>query len=165
MIFFLGSLFTVVIGALLYNICRQGKSVSKLAVILPVNQSVWEKFKVVFWPMVIFSIAEYFSYGQYFDNFIAAKAFSILCAMVWMAVLTYIFRAIWGKIPFSCEIGIFAVSCALAYTVNYITVKNYFLYSAFDRIFGIIAIIILMICFAVFSFSPPNYALFKENNS
>lgn len=162
MIFFIGAVFTLLAGILILYLCRRFGTNRCFAALLPINCSIWESFKPLFWPMVIFSAAEYFNYGMYFDNFIAAKAISILCAILWMAALTYIFTSIWGKLSFYAQLGIFAVSCAVGYAANYIVVKNYFLCTSLDKIFGLALIVIFMICFAVFSFMPPKYGMFKD---
>lgn len=164
MIFFAGALFTVLVGLLEQYLCRRFGASNKFAVILPLNKSTWEQLKALFWPMLIFSAFEYFDYGMYYDNFAAAKAASVLIAVGWSVALTYIYDAIWGNRTRSAEICIFVLSAATGWIAELLLIKNYCLYSQPEKLLGITAVLILMICFAVFSAVPPQKSIFREKN-
>ena len=162
MIFLIGALFTVLVGTAELYLCRRFGASKRFSVLLPANRSIWEQLKVIFWPMVIFSVAEYFNYGTYFENFIAAKAVSVLFAMIWNIMLSYIFDSVWGKRSFALDVCITALSSATGWAANYALVKNYCLSSQFEKISGTAVILALMLCFALFTFTVPQKSIFRK---
>ena len=162
MIFLIGALFTVLVGTAELYLCRRFGASKRFSLLLPANRSIWEQLKVIFWPMVIFSVAEYFNYGTYFENFIAAKAVSVLFAMIWNIMLSYIFDSVWGKRSFALDVCITALSSATGWAANYALVKNYCLSSQFEKISGTAVILALMLCFALFTFTVPQKSIFRE---
>ena len=162
MIFLIGALFTVLVGTAELYLCRRFGASKRFSVLLPANRSIWEQLKVIFWPMVIFSVAEYFNYGTYFENFIAAKAVSVLFAMIWSIALSYVFDSVWGKRSFASDVCITSLSSAAGWTANYALVKNYCLSSQFEKVSGTAVILALMLCFALFTFTVPQKSIFRE---
>ncbi len=165
MIFFAGALFTAAVGLLERYLCRRFGTNRRFAAILPLNESIWEQLKTIFWPMLVFCVFEYFNYGMYFDNFTAAKAVSVFSAMAWSVALSYIYDAIWANRSAAANTCIFILSCITGWTVNFILVKNYCLCSGFDKISGMTSILILMVCFVLFSAAPPQKSIFNEKKT
>lgn len=163
MIFFEGAVFTISVGLLVQYLCGRFGVSGKFAALLPVNGSIWERLKLIFWPMLIFSAVEYFDYGMYFENFAAAKAASICIAAVWSVALSFIYDALWQKRSYAANACIFVLASATGWTANYLLIKNYCLYTLFDKTIGTILVLSLMICFMLFSFAPPKKKLFIEN--
>lgn len=92
-----GFIFVVVVGTLLHFVYHWSGNAPIVGIISPVNESTWEHLKLLFVPMLLFSIIEYFAVGKAFPGFIAAKAFGILLGMLVILAIFYTYTGIIGK--------------------------------------------------------------------
>ena len=94
---FYGFLFVAALGTLghfLYDISGQNMLVGKF---FPVNESIWEHLKLLFFPYVIFSVAEWFCVGKGFKGFAFSKLIGVLSGMLFTVVFYYAYSGILGK--------------------------------------------------------------------
>jgi len=80
-----------------------------------VNESTWEHLKLVFWPIVLFAVVEWFAYGRNTPGFWPAKALSVLIAMATIVVLFYTYTGILGYNLMAVDIATFVIGTILAY--------------------------------------------------
>ena len=74
LIFALCSICIGVFFHFIYDLTRQNCFVGLFA---PVNESIWEHLKLLFFPFVLTLIAEYFIYGKEAYNFFTSKLFGL----------------------------------------------------------------------------------------
>ena len=125
-----------------------------------VNESTWEHMKLLFWPMLLFAIIEYFFFRDR-EDFWCIKLRGILVGLCLIPVLFYTYNGVIGKSPDYINITIFFVSAAIAYICE----ARLFLKDApacrFPRsAFFILCIIALF--FVIFTFRTPTIGLFRD---
>nr|WP_143259611.1 DUF6512 family protein [Anaerofilum sp. An201] len=157
-----GTLFTLTAGTLLHFVYEwlgpQG------AVIGAVNESTWEHLKLVFWPMLFFSLAEYAVYGRRLRAFWTSRAAGVLAGMAAVVVLFYTYTGVVGRNFVPVDIGIFAVAVLLAWWTAWRMLRRP---CAWQRRrwavwAAVVVLAALTVCFAVFTYWPPHIALFLD---
>lgn len=164
-----GFIFTVIAGTLLHFIYDwQGGLLA--AILGAVNESTWEHLKLLFWPMLLFGIFEYFRYGKNMNGFIPVKTASILLGLLTVIVLFYTYTGILGFHVSALDIGIFVFAVFLSYFFSARTLDladtaqepKGFWQSSFVQTASVITLLALIICFIVFPFYPPHIGLFLD---
>lgn len=124
------------------------------------NESTFEHLKLVFYPMLIMTIIGYFYIGKYLKNYLCAKTLGIFYAISFIVIFFYTYTGIIGKNFAFLDIGSFFFAVLIG---EYTAFKKMF---SFDnnckKSVSIIALIILLICFILFTYFPPKINLFKD---
>ena len=160
----LGALFVIIIGSIFHFVFEWSNQWLPLGAITPVNESVWEHLKLVFWPLVFFSIIEYFSLKSEVNNFILSKLTAILIAEIKILVTFYSYTAILGTEILLVDILSFIIGVILGYLVSYKLLK-FRKTPKWTTIFSFIVIILLGIIFVVFTYFPPEIPLFQDQET
>ena len=79
-----------------------------------VNESTWEHMKLLFWPMLIFAVAQSFFFHD-LTNFWCVKLRGILLGILLIPIIFYTYNGAIGKSPDWINIAIFFISAAVAY--------------------------------------------------
>ncbi len=126
---------------------------------VPVNESTWEHLKLIFYPITLVSLFEYYLAGIRFENFLCIKVRSILVGMLCIITLFYTYSGILGKTVDWFNIVIYFLSLGGAYCyscrrlLGQKPVKN-------TPILCIISFTLIAILFMIFSLYPPAIGLF-----
>ena len=132
------------------------------AIFGPINESVWEHLKLLFWPVLGMTAVEYMIYGNGRNNFIQSKAIGILIGLALVPLLYYATSPFVGVDNLPVNLLIFVVSVAAMCWISYrclIAGKGASPISAAAAILFITALALL---FVSFTFSPPHNALFLD---
>ncbi len=160
-----GILFTIIVGTLLHFIYQWSGANLLAAIFGAVNESVWEHLKLLFWPMVAFGIWEYFAYGRDINNFIPVKVLSIIIGLVTIPVLFYAYTGIIGNHNTIIDILIFIIAVIIAYIFSYRQLKSQEkLNSLLANKLAVIALLILIACFVIFTFVQPHIGIFYDTS-
>lgn len=129
--------------------------------IFPVNESTWEHLKLIFFPILLLCIVEYFLFHGEFKNLICIKFLSSLLGMTLTVVLFYTYQGVYGKNSEVMNILIYLISMAAAFLFSCRLLKRKRLCNMPPSLcrFGFI---ILTILFAVFTLFPPQIGLFAS---
>lgn len=157
-----GFLFVVVFGTLLHFVYRWSGNNRAVGIFSPVNESTWEHLKLLFTPMLVFSIVEYFAVGQYFDSFIPAKTMGMILGLITIVALFYTYTGIIGTHYLWADILVFILGVAVAYGYSWTYIISHHTSSVQSNAAGLVLVGLLMICFAVFTFCAPHVALFLD---
>ena len=109
------------------------------------NESVWEHLKLVFYPMLILAIVEYFVVKKEANNYIEAKSLGIFLA-----------------IAFIIDILTFIISIILGEWVSYKLMIRKSESTTLSKILSSAIIFYFLISFILFTYNPPNINLFKD---
>ena len=125
-----------------------------------VNESTWEHMKLLFWPMLLFAVAQSFFFKDRAD-FWCVKLRGILLGLMLIPVIFYTYNGVIGTSPDWINIAIFFVSAAIAYIYetrlfNADTVRCRSPKVAI-AVLGVIAL-----CFIVFTFATPEIGIFQD---
>lgn len=157
-----GIVFTVIIGTLLHFVFEWSGNNPAVGVIGAVNESTWEHLKLLFYPMIFYSVFEYLSLSKETENFIPAKVVSILSGMFIIVASFYTYTGILGKNFMVLDIGTFILGTVGAYIIGYKIMKSDRFTSKESKITGVAILLLIFLAFAVFTFNPPKIGLFLD---
>lgn len=128
----------------------------------PVNESTWEHLKLLFTPVFIIGVIEWFFYGKKFQNFFPALFVSVLGGMLAITASFYTYTGILGKNYMAADIMTFVIGIIAAYYIRYKILKSGRL-SSEKWTFAALAGFALLFVFAGYStFNPLRINIFKD---
>jgi len=149
------------VGSALHFVFEWSGNWAPVGVIAAVNESVWEHFKLAFWPALLYAICEYPFFRRSAKNFMIAKAAGIYAMPMAIAVIFYSYTAIIGHEILIVDILSFFVAVALGQLTSYkiLTIRQ--LPAWLDKL-GLALVILLAIAYGVFTFYPPHLPIFRD---
>ena len=153
-----GILFVIALGTLchfLYDWTGRGALVGLFT---PVNESIWEHIKLLFFPMALYSVFMSRRLKEDFPCAGPALCAGILYGSILIPVLYYTYTGILGKHYAAADIAIFFISVLAAFIRSYRlsischTLGFRYLFLALDCL--------LAVSFWIFTFYPPAIPLF-----
>lgn len=130
-----------------------------VSLFFPKNESTWEHLKLIFFPITLLSLIEYFIFNIQYENFAIIKFLSILLAMALTIVLFYTYTGVYGKNSDVLNIVIYFIAMAVAYLFSYRMLRKGVLSGVSPQI-GYWGFVILLLFFFVFTLFPPQIGLF-----
>ena len=124
-----------------------------------VNESTWEHLKLVFYPSLLITIIGYFYLGTDVPNFLCSKLKSIIISISFIIIFFYTYTGILGTNFALFDIGSFFISIILG---EYFIYKDMLSESNCNNKLAIVILLILTLCFIVFTYFPPHIGLFKD---
>ncbi len=115
----IGIIFSIILGTLLHFTYNWSQNNKIVGIFSAVNESVWEHLKLVFFPILIYSIIEYFLLKNVPNNYIAAKAIAMFVSISFITVFFYAYTGIIGRNFFILDILSFIIAIILAEFVAY----------------------------------------------
>ena len=155
-------LFSLIVGTLLhftYEWSGENKIVGSFSA---VNESVWEHLKLVFYPMLIATIVEYFFVKNDTNNYIEAKTIGIFTAIAFIVITFFTYSGIIGTSIIVIDILIFIISIILGEYVSYKLMKREDESSVTTEVLSVIILTFLFLCFVIFTYLPPEVNLFRD---
>lgn len=156
-----GFMFTAIIGTFFHFLFDLTSESIIAALISPVNESIWEHIKLLFFPMFIFALLEYGFLGREYAKFWCIKLKSIVIGIILIPVLYYTYSGIIGKSVDWVNIVIFFVAVGVVYFLE----TKLFLGNTSCKIsseYAFVMLCMIGIVFFVFTFYPPNIPLFED---
>ena len=151
-----GILFTAILGTVLHFTYDWSGSLPPVGLIAPVSESVWEHLKLLFFPMLIFGL---FTLGKERNPCqISAYCGGILFGVFLIPTLYYLYVMILGTNFLAADISIFYLSVIAAFLFYSHFAANCALLPYRRIVCG--AVLLLMICFFIFTYQPPSLPIF-----
>jgi len=148
-------------GSVLHFVFEWSGGLEPVGVFAAVNESVWEHFKIAFWPALLYAIFEYPFLRRATNNFMIAKAIGIYVMPIAIAVIFYSYTAIFGEEILIVDILIFIVAVALGQLASYRILTMRRLPRWTGRV-GLAMVVLLAVAFGVFTFYPPHLPIFRD---
>jgi hypothetical protein len=127
----------------------------------PVNESIWEHLKMVFWPGLIFMLIEYTYIKDIVNNFFVAKTASLLLMPTIITIGWYLYTPFTGRSIFPLDLVLFYLAVAIGQLVSYKLLTAPPLADRFRKLaIGVFSV--LLIAFSIFTFFPPRIFLFEH---
>lgn len=156
-----GFIFTGIMGVLLHFLFDiTGESVF-VAPFSAVNESIWEHMKLLFFPMLVFVIAESRFIGNEYKSFWCAKLIGILLGMFLIPVLYYTINGALGQVPDWVNVLIFYIAVAVGYITETAILTNQNL-NCKSPTYAKIVLISVAVIFAILTFVPPELPIFED---
>ena len=155
----ISTIFVMVLGTLLHFTYKWSNNNMLVGIFSPINESIWEHLKLMFFPMLITIIIGYLYKGKDIDNYLSSKVIGTIVMLSFTIVFYYTYSGILGTNYTGVDVSIFFIAVALGQYVSYKLMKTKF---HGNNIIATIILLVLLLCFVVFTFFPPNIALFKD---
>ncbi len=131
-----------------------------IGLIFPVNESVWEHLKLIYFPSLLYFAIEYFFIGKEIKNYTVASIKGIFCGMLSVVVLFYTLNGILGKNIDFLNILIFFIA-----VFTELKKRNQIIlcdkeYSKTAKLLYYSAFIVTGLLFMLWSFQQPNLNIF-----
>lgn len=152
----------IILGTLLHFTYEWSGGNSFVASFSATNESVWEHLKLVFFPMLILSIFEYFFVNNITNNYIEAKTIGIFVAISFVVVFFYTYTGILGTNFFVIDILTFIVSIIIGEYVAYKLLILDNQSSIATKILSAVIVVFLLLAFIIFTYNPPKANLFRD---
>ena len=110
---------TCLLGVLFHFIYEWTGKQFLVGLFFPVNESTWEHLKLVFFPIILVSILEYYVGNLTNAAFICIKLRSALLGMLTTVILFYTYTGVLGKSLDWVNISIFFVAIAISFFYSY----------------------------------------------
>ena len=125
-----------------------------------VNESTFEHMKLLFWPMLAFTVIQSFFFKSY-ENFLCVKLRGILLGLALIPIIFYTYNGVIGKSPDWVNIAIFFVSAAIVYIYEARTLKSG-IPAVCSAKAATLALAALAAIFIIFTFKAPNLGIFID---
>ncbi len=125
-----------------------------------VNESTWEHMKLIYFPLFIFAIIEYFFLKDN-KSFWCIKLKGTLAGLCLIPIIFYLYNGVIGNSPDFINIAIFFISAAVALIYEAKLFKNEKA-QCHSPITAFIALCFIGGLFVIFTFNTPKLAIFKD---
>lgn len=152
----------LILGILLHFIYEWSGNNAIIASFSAVNESVGEHLKLVFYPMLILGLIEYYFVKNIANNYIEAKAIGIFTAISFIVISFFTYTGIIGTNFFIIDILIFIISIILGEWTSYKLMKRKNESTIQTKILAGGILIFLLSCFIIFTYVTPQVNLFRD---
>lgn len=149
----------MILGTILHFVYDWTNSNLFVGIFTPVNESVWEHLKLLFYPMLLMLIIGYCCEGKRVIGYLCAKVLGIIVAISFTIIFYYTYSGIIGKNFAPIDIGIFFVAVILGQYVSYKKMKLNLNCNKFLAISTLVAIATFL---TIFTFCTPHINIFKD---
>ena len=158
-------LFSLILGTLLHFTYKWSGKNLFVGSFSAVNESVWEHLKLVFYPMLIATIVEYFFVKKIANNYIEAKTIGIFTAISFIVVAFFTYTGIIGASLIVVDILLFVIAIILGEYVAYKLMRRKNESNNKTKILASIILIFLLLCFILCTYFTPEVNLFRDTTT
>ncbi len=148
------------LGTLLHFLYDWTHSVTA-ALFSGVNESTWEHMKLLFFPMLLFAIAQSFFFRKEYENFRCIKLKGTLLGLLMIPVLFYTLNGVFGKTTDFINIAIFFVAAAISFIYETRLFHRGSIPCKYEKA-ALLVLCLIAVAFWVFTFMPPKIPLFQD---
>jgi hypothetical protein len=155
-----GALIIIVAGTFLHS-AYSHSNYWLLALISPVNESVWEHLKIGIWPVLFFAIIEYPFVRSFTKNFLEAKVAQAYVTAIATLILFYSYTYFLGHNLLPLDILTFILAVLIGQFVSYMLLTS----NELDEFFGHLALSALYVMVGVIVYAtyfPLHYPIFVD---
>lgn len=156
----IGIIFVLITGSLAHFLYDWTGNNDIVGLFTPINESIWEHMKLLFFPMFIYSLIMIFKFKENYPCIPSALCFGILTGTLLIPIFFYAYTSILGKDIFILDIGTFILSIIIAFWLSYkltlsCRVEPYTLLLCYF-------VCALFLCFLLFTYYPPEARIFED---
>lgn len=154
----IGTILVTIAGTLFHFLYDWSNQNFIIGLFTPVNESTWEHMKLVYIPMFLYFIAEFSFLYKAYPKLVCADFAGILVGTLLVPVLFYTYTGVLGFHNMFLDILTFILSVLGGFLVRCRSLllpchrRNTFFY--------FLSVLILGVCFLIFTYHPPVAALF-----
>lgn len=132
------------------------------ALAAPVSESTFEHLKLLFTPVLLLGILEYFRYGKSYAGFFPATVFSLTAGMAMLIVLFYTYTGMLGFHLLVLDILVYLLSVLSIYILRFLLLSQNRLCGKGVRRLAVVWLFLLFLSVFFFTFFPPTFGLFTD---
>lgn len=156
----LGVLFVWIVGTIWHFVYEWSGNNRILGLIFPVNESVWEHMKLIFFPMLLYALYMKQKLKNTFPCIGSALLTGILTGTFLIPVIFYTYTGILGKNNIVLDVATFLCSVVSAFLVVYRLTLS--CKTDRDKFLLKLAVCMIAVCFFVFTYNPPELGIFED---
>lgn len=161
----IGTIFTVIMGTISHFVYDLTGENFIIGLFFPVNESTWEHMKLVFFPMLVYSIWLSNRLKGDMPCILSDLTLGVFAGTFAIPVIFYIYSGILGFNVGWLNILTFVVSVIIGYLVVYVIIAaSTGAKKCSNKYSGILkaALFIMIVAFMIFTYYPPDIGLFWE---
>lgn len=155
-----GAAFVIILGTLAHFFYEWSHKSSIVGIFTPINESTWEHMKLLFFPMLLFSLIAITKLKDIYPCITSSLLSGILAGTALIPIIFYTYTGILGYNLLFLDISAFIFAVISAFCTAYKLTLSCRMEKYTVLLY--ITIGILFICFVVFTFCPPGIALFAD---
>lgn len=146
-----GMLFNLIIGTLLHFVYEWSGKNPIVGLFSPINESVFEHLKMLYFPMLIWVIIGYYKYAEKNRSYFPSAFVGLVCGLLTMPIIFYAYTFFSHTSILFVDIIIFILSIIIAYSIFGFIYLNYHWQSISVKC-GILLWEIVFVIFTVYYF-------------
>lgn len=154
----IGIVFVLITGTLSHFIYEWSGNNFIVGFFFPINESTWEHMKLVFFPTLLYSVFMYQKLNKQYSYLLSSLCLGILGGTFLIPVIFYTYTGILGYNTLLLDIVTFGFSVLFAFYSIYKSTLSHKITSC-NPLFCVI-VIVVTICFIIFTYAPPQIGLF-----
>lgn len=156
----IGIIVVIITGTLAHFVYEWTGKNEIAGLFVPVNESVWEHMKLLFFPMLLYALFATRRLKGAYPCIGSSFCFGILAGTLLIPLFFYAYTAVCGRNIFILDIATFLISVILAFRLTFWLAQSCRTKSYAPLLYALTAA--LFVCFAVFTQHPPDGKLFED---
>ncbi len=148
-----------ILGVIFHFVYNWTGQIRFIGFFVPINESIWEHLKLIFYPIIIVSLAEYYLGKIRSEKFLCIKARSVWIGMLSTVVLFYTYSGVLGQVIDWINIVIYFIAMGIAYCFSYSRLTQQKPIKD-TPVICILSLTVIAILFMLFSLYPPSLGIF-----
>ncbi len=158
--FLFGVIFVIVTGSLSHFLYKWSGNNTIVGLFVPVNESVWEHMKLIFFPTLFYSLFLIFQLKKELPCITSSLYLGILLGTFFIPVFFYTYTGVLGRDFFFLDLADFVLGVILAFAAAYRLTDSCRVQPYCKFLFGLVCL--CAVCFLLFTYRPPNCNLFLD---
>lgn len=159
----IGVIFVIITGCLSHFLYDWSGQNHILGLFVPINESVWEHLKLLFFPMLLYGLLMVSLFRAEYPSIIPSLCLGLLSGALFIPVFYYAYTSVLGRNIFILDMAAFILSIITAFLITYRLSSSLALKSFTLILAGLVCI--LFICFVIFTYHPPAAGIFDDPTS
>ncbi len=157
-----GAIIISLLGSFLHFVFARLGEWPPAALIASVNESVWEHFKLAFWPALIYALIEWPFFRRKIKDFWIAKIYGIFAMPIIITSFFYGYKTFIGHNILWVDISLFVFAVFSGQMFSYRLLLRQSFASGM-RILAIVLLVLMITAFSLLTFFPPHCPLFRDS--
>ena len=149
-----------ILGTLLHFTYEWSGNNAFVGVFSAVSESVWEHLKLLFWPVFLLSIIEYFLFERRNRCFLPARFIAVVTGMLTIVTLFYTISGVLGRNIDYINIAIYYIAVIVTFVISHIIEKNVSNKCRILLPLSFVGFIIIAFLFVIWTNNPPTLGIF-----
>ena len=155
-----------IVGSLLHFVYDWTGQIKLIGLFVPINESVWEHLKLLLLPIILWWLIFYALKGKKLkidkDKWFTGCLVALISSMLFMIAFFYSYTGAFGKDILAIDI------LDMFLSVTFGQILGLYIYRHLKRIkwwISLVAIVLIVILFAIFTIYPPELPIFLERSN